>query len=61
MAFEDDRGRETPSNDQEALNEIRRLFVRNRETARHGRVTEHSEPPEPRAEHEDQAPALPRR
>jgi hypothetical protein len=61
MAFEDDPGRETRRNDQEVLDEIRRLFVRSRETARHGRVTEHEERSELRAEHPDQARALPRR
>jgi hypothetical protein len=61
MGFEDDPGRETRQNDQEALDEIRRLFVRNRETVRHGRVIEHDEPPELRAEHQGQAPAPPGR
>jgi hypothetical protein len=61
MGFEDDSGRETRRNDQEALDEIRRQFVRNRETPRHGRVTEHDEPPEPRPEHPEQPPALPGR
>jgi hypothetical protein len=58
MGFEEDPGRETRHNDQEALDEIHRLFAHNRETARHGRVTEHDEPPELRPEYPDQAPAL---
>jgi hypothetical protein len=40
---------------------MRRLFARNHETGRHGRVTEHDEPPELRPEHPDQAPAFPER
>jgi hypothetical protein len=61
MGSEDDPGREARHNDQEALNEMRRLFARNHETGRHGRVTEHDEPPELRPEHPDQAPAFPER
>jgi hypothetical protein len=61
MGFEDDPGRETRNDDQEALDEIHRLFVRNRETAHHGQVTEHDESPELRVERPDQAPAPPRR
>jgi hypothetical protein len=61
MGFEDDPGREARQHDQEALDEIRRLFARNHDTAGHGRVTEHNESPEVRAEHPDQAPAPPRR
>jgi hypothetical protein len=59
MGFEDDSGQETRHNDQEALDEIRRLFAHKREAVRHGRVTEHDEPPELRPEHPEQAPALP--
>ena len=54
MGSEDDPGREA-RHDQEALDEMRRLFARNHETGRHGRVTEHAEPPELRPEHPDQA------
>jgi hypothetical protein len=61
MGFEDDPGRETRHNDQEALDEIRRLFARNRQTARHRRVTELDEPPDPRPEHAERPPALPGR
>jgi hypothetical protein len=58
MGFEDDPARKARRHDQEALDEIRRLFAHNRETARHGRVIEHDEPLELRPEHPDQAPTL---
>jgi hypothetical protein len=61
MGIEDDPSRETRHSDQEALDEMHRLFVRNRETARHGQVIEHDETPELRPKHPDQAPALPGR
>ena len=61
MGSEDEPGHETRQHEQEAVDEIHRLFERNRETARHGRVTEYDEPAELRPEHPDQAPAVPRR
>jgi hypothetical protein len=61
MGLEDDPGREKRRNDQEALDELRRLHTRNRETARLGRMTEHDEPSEPRPENPDKAPAPPGR
>jgi hypothetical protein len=60
MGFKDDPGRETRHSDQQALDEIRRQFARYRQNARHRRVTEQYEPPEPRPEHPEQAPTLPR-
>jgi hypothetical protein len=59
MGFKHDPGREKRQDEQEALDEFHRLFARKRLTARHGRVTEHDEPPEPRASQE-QRPAGPR-
>ena len=49
MGSEDDPGRETRDEEQEAVEEIHQLFERNRETARHGQVNEidHDAPPEP--------------
>jgi hypothetical protein len=61
MGTEHDPGREKRQDDREALDEFHRLSARKRETARHGQVTEHDEPPEPRAEREEQRPASPRR
>jgi hypothetical protein len=53
--------RDTRRDDNEALEEIRRLFARYRRGARHGQVTERDEPSEVRAEEEDDAAALTRR
>jgi hypothetical protein len=61
MGSKHDPGREKRQDEQEALDEFHRLFARKRQTARHGRVTEHDEPPEPRAERQEQRPAGPRR
>jgi hypothetical protein len=61
MGFKHDPGRETRQDEREALDEFHRLFARKRQTARPGQVTEHDEPPEPRAERQDQRPASPRR
>jgi hypothetical protein len=47
--------------DDEALEEIRRLFARYRQTARHGQVTERGESAEPRTAEERDAAALPGR
>jgi hypothetical protein len=61
MGFKHDPGRETRQVEREALDEFHRLFARKRQTARHGRVTERDEPPEPGAERQEQRPASPRR
>jgi hypothetical protein len=61
MGFEHDPGRETRQDERQALDELHRLFARKRQTARHQRVTEHDEPPEPRAERQEQRPASPGR
>jgi hypothetical protein len=61
MGFEHDPGREKRQDEREALDEFHRLFARKRQTARHRRVTEHDEPPEPRAERQEQRPASPGR
>jgi hypothetical protein len=47
--------RDSRSNEEQALEEIRRLFARYRQVARHGIVTEHDEPDEPRAQEPDEA------
>jgi hypothetical protein len=59
VGYEPDR--DTPAHDEQALEEIRRLFARYRQIARHGVVTEHDEAAEPQAEDSEQAPALPGR
>jgi hypothetical protein len=61
MGSDDDPGRETQDEEQEAVEEMHRLFERNRETAHHGRVSEHDEPPELRPEDSGEAPAPPGR
>jgi hypothetical protein len=61
MGFKHDPGREKRQDEQEALDEFHRLFARKRQTARHGRVTEHDEQSETRAERQQQRPASPRR
>jgi hypothetical protein len=43
--------------DEQALEEIRRLFARYRQVARHGIVTEHDQTPRPPAEEPAEAPA----
>jgi hypothetical protein len=53
VAYEPDR--ETRGDEQQALEEIRRLFERYRQTARHGIVTERYEPAHARAEESDEA------
>jgi hypothetical protein len=47
--------------DQQALEEIRRLFARYRQVARHGRATERDEPSEARGEEAKEAVAPARR
>jgi hypothetical protein len=61
MGSEHDPGREKRDDEREALDEFHRLSTRKREIARHRRVTEHDEPPERRAERQEQRPASPRR
>jgi hypothetical protein len=56
VGYEPDR--DTRSDDQQALEEIRRLFARYREAARHGVVIEHYEPAELRAEEPEETQAL---
>jgi hypothetical protein len=50
--------RETRGDDQQALEEIRRLFERYRRTARHGMVAERDEPADLQDEETEAAPAL---
>jgi hypothetical protein len=47
--------------DEQALQELHRLFTRSRQTARHGMVTEHDEPAESGAAEAQEAPVLPQR
>ena len=47
--------RDTRRHDDEALEEIRRLFARYRRGARHGQVADRDEPDEARAEDADDA------
>lgn len=53
--------RETRRDDEQALEEIRRLFARYRRAARHGQVTERDEPTRARTEGAKQGAALPGR
>jgi hypothetical protein len=48
-------------NEEQALEEIRRLFARYRQVARHGMVTERDESAELRAQRSEEASASPRR
>jgi hypothetical protein len=59
VGYEPDR--DTRTDDQQALEEIRRVFARHRERARHGIVIEHDEPAELRAEQSKETQALARR
>jgi hypothetical protein len=54
VAVKPEPRRDKRRDDQQALEEIRRLFARYRETARHARAIERDEPPEARAEKEKQ-------
>lgn len=56
VGYEPDR--DTRTDDQQALEEIRRLFARYRESARHAVVIEHDEPAELRAEESEETQAL---
>jgi len=53
--------RDIQRNEEQALEEIRRLFARYRQVARHGMVTEHDEPAELRAQEPEEASAPGRR
>jgi hypothetical protein len=53
--------RDVRRDDEQALEEIRRLFARYRQTARHGQATERDEPPEARTDEAQEAAALPGR
>ena len=53
--------RDMRRDDQQALEEIRRLFARYRQIARHGQATERHEPPEARTDEAKRAPVLPAR
>jgi hypothetical protein len=54
VALEPDR--DTRGDETQALEEIRQLFARYRQIARHGVVVEHAEPVEVRAEEANRAP-----
>jgi hypothetical protein len=54
VAFEPDR--DTRGDENQALEEIRLLFARYRQIARHGVVAEHAEPAEARAEEAKDGP-----
>jgi hypothetical protein len=53
--------RDTRDDDTQALEEIRQLFARYRQIARHGVVAEHAEPVEAHAEEPNRAPVPPER
>ena len=55
MGVKPEPDRDTRHDDEQALEEIRRLFARYRQTARHGRVTERVESAEARTEEAKQA------
>ena len=56
VGYEPDRDART--DDQQALEEIRELFARYRESARHAVVSEHDEPAGLRAEESEETQAL---
>jgi hypothetical protein len=56
MCVEREQDRDSQSDDEQALEEIRQLFARYRQVARHGVVTERNEIPE--ADDVEAAPAL---
>jgi hypothetical protein len=58
VAVKPEPRRDKRRDDQQALEEIRRLFARYRQTARHARAMERDEPPEARDEKE-RRPAAP--
>ena len=58
MCVEREPDRDTQSDDEQALEEIRQLFARYRQAARHGVVTERNEIPETPTDDVDEASAL---
>ena len=58
MAVKPEPRRDKRRDDQQALEEIRRLFARYRQTARHARAMERDEPPEARGQ-KPKRPAAP--
>lgn len=58
MCVEREPDRDSQRDDQQALEEIRQLFARYRQVARHGVVTERDEPPEDPADDGEAASAL---
>ena len=58
MGVGNEPDRETQGAEQQALEEIRRLFERYRRTARHGLVAERDEPADLQHEETEKAPAL---
>lgn len=61
MSVRTEPDRNTHDDEQQALEEIRRLFARYRQTARHGVVAEHDEPAEAEPKASEDAAALSRR
>jgi hypothetical protein len=59
VALEPDR--DTRGDETQALEEIRQLFARYRQIARHGVVTEHAEPVEAHTDEPNRAPVSPER
>jgi hypothetical protein len=51
--------RDTQRDDQQALEEIRRLFARYRQVARHGQAIDREDPPEARPEDTEDVAASP--
>ena len=58
MCVERELDRDSQSDDEQALEEIRQLFARYRQVARHGVVTERTALPEARGDDVNAAPAL---
>ena len=58
MCVEREPDRDSQSDDEQALEEIRQLFARYRQVARHGVVTERNESPETPADDVEAAPEL---
>jgi hypothetical protein len=58
MCVEREPDRDSQSDDEQALEEIRQLFARYRQVARHGVVTERDEIPEAPADDVEATPAL---
>jgi hypothetical protein len=58
VSAEVEKNHDTRDTDQQALEEIRRLFARYRRIARHGVVTERDDEAEPQADAPDDASAV---